>query len=328
MDPGILGGMTLARQLWQAYEPYHAIVYWAPEARSATDALGCWGYWMGYFGMRAAPLGPAPAAVVAATFYGFHPAMVARGVPEVWRRTTPAAMLAARLEAMDAALRRVLGEAFCASPEVARAAQLCAQAAAGAEYAGRPLGAANAALTLPEPPHLALWQATTTLREHRGDGHVAALVHAGLSPVQSHITAAGSSAETAARYATYRHVSAEEWTVGVDGLRSRGWLDARGEVTAAGRAGRAAIEAATDDLAEQPWRALGAARTREALDLLAPVARKVFETGAVPRRNPIGVTPASPADAPALAPGLAPPGLAPPALAPDLAPDLAPPDGV
>lgn len=307
--------MTLARQLWQAYEPYHAIVYWAPEARSATDALGCSGYWMGYFGMRAAPLGPAPAAVVAATFYGFHPAMVARGVPEVWRRTTPAAMLAARLEAMDAALRRVLGEAFCASPEVARAAQLCAQAAAGAEYAGRPLGAANAALTLPEPPHLALWQATTTLREHRGDGHVAALVHAGLSPVQSHITAAGSSAETAARYATYRHVSAEEWTEGVDGLRSRGWLDARGEVTAAGRAGRAAIEAATDDLAEQPWRALGAARTREALDLLAPVARKVFETGAVPRRNPIGVTPASPAAEPA-------------ALAPDLAPDLAQPDGV
>lgn len=315
VDPGILGGMTLARQLWQAYEPYHAIVYWAPEARSATDALGCSGYWMGYFGMRAAPLGPAPAAVVAATFYGFHPAMVARGVPEVWRRTTPGAMLAARLEAMDAALRRVLGEAFCSSPEVARAAQLCAQAAAGAEYAGRPLGAANAALTLPEPPHLALWQATTTLREHRGDGHVAALVHAGLSPVQSHITAAGSSAETAARYATYRHVSAEEWTVGVDGLRSRGWLDARGEVTAAGRAGRAAIEAATDDLAEQPWRALGAARTREALDLLAPVARKVFETGAVPRRNPIGVTPASPAAEPA-------------ALAPDLAPDLAQPDGV
>ena len=57
MDPGILRGMTLARQLWQAYEPYHAIVYWAPEARSATDALGCSGYWMGYFGMRAAPLG-------------------------------------------------------------------------------------------------------------------------------------------------------------------------------------------------------------------------------------------------------------------------------
>lgn len=321
--------MTLARQLWQAYEPYHAIVYWAPEARSATDALGCSGYWMGYFGMRAAPLGPAPAAVVAATFYGFHPAMVARGVPEVWRRTTPAAMLAARLEAMDAALRRVLGEAFCASPEVARAAQLCARAAAGAEYAGRPLGAANAALTLPVPPHLALWQATTTLREHRGDGHVAALVHAGLSPVQSHITAAGSSAETAARYATYRHVSAEEWTEGVDGLRSRGWLDARGEVTAAGRAGRAAIEAATDDLAEQPWRALGAARTREALDLLAPVARKVFETGAVPRRNPIGVTPASPAAEPDFARDFAPPALAPPALAPGLAPpDFAPPDGV
>ena len=302
MDPGILGGMTLARQLWQAYEPYHAIVYWAPEARSATDALGCSGYWMGYFGMRAAPLGPAPAAVVAATFYGFDPAMVARGVPEVWRRTSPEAMLAARLEAMDAALRRVLGAARCASPEVARAAQLCAQAAAGAEYAGRPLGAANAALALPDPPHLALWQATTTLREHRGDGHVAALVHAGISPVQSHITAAGSSAAVAAQYATYRHISADEWTEGVDGLRFRGWLDARGEVTPAGRAGRAAIEAATDDLAEQPWRALGPARTQEVLDLLAPLARTVFEAGAVPRRNPIGVTPAGPVAAQGLGP--------------------------
>ena len=48
-----------------------------------------------------------------------------------------------------------------------------------------PLAAANAALSWPDPPHLVLWHAQTVLREHRGDGHVAALLTAGLDPVEA-----------------------------------------------------------------------------------------------------------------------------------------------
>ena len=48
------------------------------------------------------------------------------------------------------------------------------------DVAGRPLFAAHMQLPWPDEPHLVLWHAATLLREHRGDGHVAALLTAGL----------------------------------------------------------------------------------------------------------------------------------------------------
>ena len=48
-------------------------------------------------------------------------------------------------------------------------------AVAAANPAGRPLFASNAALELPQDPVMRLWQLATTLREHRGDGHVCVL---------------------------------------------------------------------------------------------------------------------------------------------------------
>src|ERR671927_282790 len=63
---------AMARAMWQVYEPIHALTYFAPETRAATDALGLRGGWMGYFAARAAPLGVVPAEVVVATFYNFH----------------------------------------------------------------------------------------------------------------------------------------------------------------------------------------------------------------------------------------------------------------
>src|SRR5947207_6645183 len=99
-----------ARAVWQYGEPIHAIIYYAPEIRAATDALGLKGGWMSYFGCRAAPLGAAAAPLVAALFYTFHPQMVARAIPDAWTYAAPAALVEARRAAMDCALRRVLGD--------------------------------------------------------------------------------------------------------------------------------------------------------------------------------------------------------------------------
>ncbi len=182
----------VARRAWQRVEPLHAVTYFAPETRAATDALGLRGGWMSYFGCRAAPLGPVPAAVVTAVFHGFHPTMVARAIPDAWRAASPEQLLQTRLTAVDAAYRRLFGEDAdgVAGPEVARAAELAAAAAGAVSTAGRPLAAANAALRPPTERHLALWQAVTVLREHRGDGHVTALVAAGVEPCQSQVMAA------------------------------------------------------------------------------------------------------------------------------------------
>src|SRR5690242_5796835 len=184
-------GNGVPRRMWELVEPVHAVTYFAPEARAAADRLGMRGFWMGYVAQRVAPLGAVEAAVATAAFFGFHPDRLTRALPAAWQVTSPAAALDARLAGTDGALRRLWGPAVVSSGEVAEAADLAWSAAAAADCPGRVLAAANQALPRPAPAHLALWQATTTLREHRGDGHVAALVAHGVGPVWSHLLKAG-----------------------------------------------------------------------------------------------------------------------------------------
>ena len=117
-----------ARLVWQYGEPIHALAFFAPESRTATDGLGLKGGWMSYFGCRAAPLGAVPAAVVTSIFYGFHPRAVERAIPDVWSYAEPSKLLDARLTAMDSALRRVLGNAI-EGHDLRRAASLADRAA-------------------------------------------------------------------------------------------------------------------------------------------------------------------------------------------------------
>ncbi|MGW0212699.1 SCO6745 family protein, partial [Streptomyces sp. NPDC003233] len=100
---------AMARALWERYEPVHGLVYFAPEAHRAADALGMRGFWMGYFALRAAPLGAVPPSVVTSCFYVFHPARVARALPDAWTYATPADVLAARQDALDAAMTGLFG---------------------------------------------------------------------------------------------------------------------------------------------------------------------------------------------------------------------------
>ncbi|MFL6127964.1 MAG: SCO6745 family protein [Mycobacteriales bacterium] len=282
---------VVARRAWQRVEPLHAVTYFAPETRAATDALGLRGGWMSYFGCRAAPLGPVPAAVVTALFYGFHPAMVARAIPDAWRAASPERLLAARVAAVDAAYRRMLGEGEdgVGGPTVREAAVLAAAAVSAVSVAGRALAAANAALTPPTEPHLALWQAVTVLREHRGDGHVTALVAAGVEPCQSQVMAAAAGRAPAGVLRQNRRWSEDEWAEAVDALAVRGWVTTGGELTSAGRSARREIEEHTDRLAFGPYEALGGRRCDQLLAALHRLAQRVVDAGGVPWPNPIGV---------------------------------------
>ncbi len=279
----------IARRMWQTLEPYHAVVYFAPEAREAYTAAGLKGYWMGYFGSRAAALGPVPAEVVAATFYNFHPRMVARAIPDAWRFAEPAHILAARYGAADAALRRVFGERVN-SAEVAEAAALARRAVEGCDMAGRPLFAAHLALPWPEAPHLALWHATTLLREYRGDGHIVALLAEGLDGCEAHLTLAATGAAPRETLQPNRGWNDEEWAAAQDRLTRRGWLAPDGTLTEAGRAGRQAVEARTDALASPPWEHLGAEGCARLLELARPLSGQIMQQGGIPLPNPLGLT--------------------------------------
>lgn len=277
-----------ARLLWSLAEPLHALTYFAEEARAAYAAAGLRGFWSGYFAGRAAPLGPVGPEVVTAAFVNFAPDFVARRVPAVWAAVTPAAALDARLAGVDAAVRRAVGEDWPGTAAAAEARELALAAAAAVDLPGRPLAAANSAVAMPDEPHLALWQALTTLREHRGDGHTVALVAREIDGVQSHVLAAAAGRSDRVWLQKARGWDDAAWDDGAERLAARGWL-ADGALTAEGLAVVAAVEADTDRLALGPWRALGAPGCDRLAELLRPVRRAVVAAGEWPAGNPIGV---------------------------------------
>ncbi len=277
-----------ARRIWEVGEPIHAIIYFHPAVRRFGEEAGSHGFWMGYIGMRAAPLGAASAATITSAFYNFAPRRIARSVPDVWAYSSPARLLDARLAAIDAVLRELWG-LDTTGVAVRRAAALAARAAAAAVTAGRPLAAANAALPLPAEPHLALWQALTTLREHRGDGHIAALVHAEVGPCEALVLAAATGRSPGEQLRISRGWSEREWADAVHNLAARGWLTADGALTELGAQARAGIEDATDQLASTPYLALSAAELGDLYATLYGLAERVALGGGFTWPNPIGL---------------------------------------
>jgi hypothetical protein len=241
---------------------------------------------MSYFACRAAPLGEVGPEVVTAIFYNFHPSMVARSIPDAWVLASPDQLLKARLQALDLAVPRMLPEA---STTLRRTAELARRAAELAPVAGRPLGAANAALYWPGEPHLDLWQATAILRESRGDGHVAALVTAGISPCQANVTISAVGGPPKALYQAARRWSDDEWAEAEEDLRSRGLLAADGTLTEQGRALRQQVEDTTDALAEQGWSKFGDAAAEELDRLIRPISGAIMASGIVPKDNPMAL---------------------------------------
>jgi hypothetical protein len=275
VDPVI----DVARRTWRFLEPYHGMIYFAPEAVAAYGELGLRGR-AGYFASRSAALGAVPAPVVVATFYNFNPGLVAESIAGAWSVTDPAAVLAARYAAADEALRATLGEAIT-SPEMRRAATLLRAAAETVvgDVTGRPLFAAHAALPWPAEPHLVLWHAQTLLREYRGDAHVAALLTARLSGIEALVTHAASGAVPAETLRTSRAWSEADWNAAVSGLRARGWLteDADLTFTPDGTARRAEIEKATDENSVTPYAHIGESACAELQALVRPFSRALAE---------------------------------------------------
>jgi hypothetical protein len=272
----------VAARAHRALDTLHALTYFVPECDEEFSSIGLRPGRMTYFASRSAPFGAVGPEVVTATFYNFDPALVARHVPRAWSLAAPPAVLEARLRVADRALRRLLGDDAVAGAEVAEAAELARSAARALEPGGRALYAAHADLPWPDEPHLVLWHAITLLREHRGDGHVAVLLTAGLSGLEALIThtATGRGFTEAAAKAT-RGWSDEQWVSATNSLRERGLVDADG-LTEAGVVLRTRIEAATDELAEAPWLALGADATQRLTDIGRALSRAAIAAGAFP----------------------------------------------
>ena len=274
---------AVARSMWTLFEPVHAVTYFAPEARAASEDAGLRGFWRGYFAGRAAPLGPAGAAVVGASFFSFSPAMVARAVPGIWELISPADALRARLAGAVSALRPLLAGL---DSEVKTAANLLSRAAGELDCAGRVLAAANAALPPPEDPAGRLWHAATVLREHRGDGHFAAVATADIDGCEVLVLRCGLDMRRE-DLQPIRGWTGEQWDGARARLAGRGWIGRDGALTTAGRAAHAAVEKVTDQAAARPWARLGPAAVTDLAEVLTPIARACARV--VPYPSPIGV---------------------------------------
>src|SRR5215213_9108409 len=212
---------STARRMFELVEPIGVIPYSADEPNEAMFALGFTNYWDTYFAGRAAPLGVVPAEVVDALFYNFAPGEVARHIPEVWRTTTPEAAIAARQIGCVNALRRILGD-HVDSAAFARAADLLLAAATSAPFEGRPMYAALRAIPSPSPDDVVarLFHAASLLREHRGDGHIAALMVEGVGGLEAHVLFALDMGMPAEKFGRIHHLPAPQLAAVIEGLRA------------------------------------------------------------------------------------------------------------
>ena len=232
------------------------------------------------------PIGPEVATAICGSFSMQRPA---RALPDAWSVITPERAVVVRGEAAAAALRQL-------APEIDQVAVAADESLGdlvdGLAPAGRPLGAANMAVATSEDPVARLWQRCTTLREHRGDAHVAALVAAELGGCAADVVATARHGWEPDLLKISRAWTDEEWAGAVDRLRARGVLESdpvRLELSARGAVLHDRVEARTDALAADSYRSVGA----DALDgldsALAPIARQIGASGVIRYPNPIGL---------------------------------------
>jgi hypothetical protein len=296
LDPGRIA----ARQMWVVAESVHAVTYFDPLCRHSLRDAGLKGFWAGYFAARAAPLGAVGAGPVAAAFFNFDPAMVRRAVPSCWDAVDPATLTVRRAEGAAGALHQLctpdaLGAAVAALPALRRVAARCTGE-------GRPLTGANRELwssvetalrrqDVPEPIIEVgeVWQICTTVREHRGDGHVAALLTHDLSGLEAHLLAAGTLGVPAEVLRDSRGWTGTQWDEGVGRLARRGLLQPDGTATTAGLALRRRIETMTDELAAPAFAGLADDDLADLHRALLGCAAQIQDSGLLPFPNPIGL---------------------------------------
>ncbi|MFI6283962.1 hypothetical protein ACIBCM_04245 [Streptomyces sp. NPDC051018] len=247
------------RRCHHVLNPLHSTVYFSSELADETAALGIHGWEAAYFATRAAPMGAVGPGRVASAFYHFNRELIASHLPAVWSLASPETVLDARLRAADRTLRRLLGPELIASGELAEAARLALRAAEGCTGRARPLCAAYADLPVPDEPHLAYWHAAGLLREHRGDGHLAALLALDLDPLEALVSHTATGHGMARRWVlATRGWQPTDWEAAQERLRKRGFLDDGGALTSEGVRLRSELEDLTDRIDRGPYEALGA----------------------------------------------------------------------
>ena len=243
-----------SRTLAAALEPVIGQVFFAPECHAAYARLGFAPSpgqaglvhlpdGPAYFTSRGSLMGQVRPGVVAAAFGVFKPEIATAGVTLGWSLTDAATIFTARREGAVAQLERVLGPATAG---VDRASVLLERAVAPLPVAGRSLFAGlRSWWDDPSDPWTRLFHLGDSLRECRGDAHIAAWSSAGLDGVEIGLLNDVYMGLPLRSYVRTRGWSEEDLAAGVERLRDYAWLDGD-ELSDEGRDVREEIERATD----------------------------------------------------------------------------------
>jgi hypothetical protein len=243
VTPAVVAAATPARRLRDAAEPLAMHAVWSARTNAALAEHGL-NFLTGYVCGRAAPLGPVPGAVVAATFGVFEPGLIEQLWAEGRARLGLDELIAIRDRVTAASLREVL-DPVALEEDVRRVAEQLERAVAGLDGTGRVLFAALRAQPRPADPYARLCRAADLVREHRGDSHLAAAVAAGLDPVRMGVLSEVWLGYPVGEYSGTRAWPPDRHAAAVAQLETDG-LIADGAITDAGRAVRDRIEEATD----------------------------------------------------------------------------------
>lgn len=230
---------SAARRLRDALEP---IAMHGQRSRAVHDRLAPLGLdaFESYVWARAAALGTPAASVVVSAFGVFQPDHLTAAYHRARSRASRDEVLAARQDGATAALAAVL-----AGDDAAPLADALLDAVRPLSGAARPLFSGLRELPVPPDPHGRLWRAADLVREHRGDGHVAACVAAGLDPLAMNILTELWVGYPCGEYSRTRGFGEEAIATCAARLAERGWVS-DGRLTDQGAALREAVEDATD----------------------------------------------------------------------------------
>lgn len=258
-DPAPVTGGAPARRLRDAYEPLSMHGIWAKRTREALHAHGH-SFFSGYMACRLGVLGDsAPGWLVVSAIAVFEPSFVIDTWNQARSVTDQQTTQALRDTETTANLRETL-DGYADEAEVAETATILERAVESVPVTGRPLFAALRARPALTDPYGRLWRATDLVREHRGDGHNAVSIAAGLHPIEMGILA-----ELWVGYALGEYSSTRAWPQDAADAAARGLVE-RGLITSAdsgatltpeGRRFRDDIEARTDDAQDQLLAAVG-----------------------------------------------------------------------
>lgn len=259
------------RTLSARLNSFHSSIYFSETVGRSYAELGLEPGVEANMAARSAPMGRVTAGVVAGTFSNYSPEFIATIVPRVWDIVSPDGMVSARFDAVSLYFDELFGTRDDIALLTEAATELTTALApvrADLNFSGRALAAATAAAVdahTPATAFEALWDTATVLREFRGDGHVAALVTAGVSGIEALLldVATGAAFKPRAAQKT-RGWSDEAWQSAQEGLAEAGLItlgtDDRGyplpEITASGRQLKEEIEILTDGTVTAAWSAL------------------------------------------------------------------------